>query len=211
MKYVIRLSILTVVVITMAAHVVWAEEYRLGSGDILSFGVWGYEDLQVKELAIRPDGKVSFPIIGEVNVMGKCVGQLTDQLTEGLSHYIYNPKVTVNIIKPRTTRVYVLGEVIKPGLYEIEKQHNLLDAIGIAGGYTKNAAKKQVMILRKEQRSNPIKVNLLNILKNGDMSQNYVLNEGDVVYLTDNGKINFATDILPWISATYQVVRMDKD
>lgn len=211
MKHVIHIFFVTVFVVTMATNVVWAEEYRLGPGDILSFGVWGYEDLQVKELVIRPDGKVSFPIIGEVNVMGKYVGQLTGQLTEGLSHYIYNPKVTVNIVKFRTTRVYVLGEVIKPGLYEIEKQHNLLDAIGIAGGYTKNAAKKQVMILHKDQRSNPIKVNLLNILKSGDMSQNYVLNEGDVVYLADSGKINFATDILPWISATYQVVRMDKE
>ncbi len=211
MKHVIHIFIVTVFIVTITTHVVWAEEYRLGPGDILSFGVWGYEDLQVKELVIRPDGKVAFPIIGEVNVMGKCVGQLTEQLTEGLSHYIYNPKVTVNIIKFRTTRVYVLGEVIKPGLYEIEKQHNLLDAIGIAGGYTKNAAKKKVMILHKDQRSNPIKVNLLNMLKNGDMSQNYVLSEGDVVYLADSGKINFATDILPWISATYQVVRMDKD
>lgn len=210
MKYVIRMVALFVFVVHIGINVVSAEEYRLGPGDILTIGVWGYEDLQVKELVVRPDGRVAFPIAGEMQVAGISSGELTDLLTKRLSHYINEPTVTVNITRFRTTRVYVLGEVVKPGLYEMEKQHNLLDAIGIAGGYTKNAAKKQVLILRKDKMDNPINVNLLNILKRGDMTQNYALDEGDVVYLSDNGKLNFATDILPWVSATYQVVRINK-
>ena len=208
MKYVIHIVVITVFVVSMAMHVVWAEEYRLGPGDILTFGVWGYEDLQVKELVIRPDGKVAFPIVGEMNVLGNSTGQLTELLTEGLSHYINDPKVTVNIIKFRTTRVYVLGEVVKPGMYELEKQHNLLDALGAAGSYTRNAAKKKVYIIRKEQTSTPIKVNLMNIWEKGDMTQNYALGDGDVVYLSDNGRINFATDILPLVTGGYYVTHM---
>jgi len=206
----INILVLALFIASMAINVAGAEEYRLGAGDVLTVGVWGYEDLQVKELAVRPDGKVAFPIAGEMQVAGISTGNLTDLLTKRLSRYINDPTVTVNITRFRTTRIYVLGEVLKPGLYEMEKQHNLLDAIGIAGGYTKNAAKKQILILRKDQMDNPLKVNLLNLLKKGDMSQNYALSEGDVVYLSDNGKINFATDILPWISATYEVVRMNK-
>ena len=208
MKYVIHIVALTVFVVSMAMHVAGAEEYRLGPGDVLTFGVWGYEDLQVKEMAIRPDGKVAFPIVGEINALGTSTGQLTELVTEGLSHYINDPKVTVNIIKFRTTRVYVLGEVMKPGMYELEKQHNLLDALGAAGSYTRSAAKKKVYIIRKDQTNTPIKVNLMNIWEKGDMTQNYALGDGDVVYLSDNGRINFATDILPLVTGGYYMTHM---
>lgn len=209
MKQVIKMLVIMVFIASLAVPVAWAEEYRLGPRDVLTIGVWGYEDLQVKELAVRPDGKITFPLVGELQVAGTSVEELTDALIKGLSNYVKNPKVTVNVVKVHTTRIYVLGEIAKPGMYEIEKQHNLLDAIGIAGGYTKKAAKKQVLILRKDKMDTPIKANLLNLLKNGDMTQNYTLGEGDVVYLSGNGKINFATDILPWISASYQIRRVD--
>lgn len=209
MKRMINMLVLALLIAGMAVNVGQAEEYRLGAGDILTIGVWGYEDLQVKELVVRPDGNIAFPLVGEIQAAGVSSAQLTEQLTKGLSDYVKNPKVTVNVLKFHTTRVYVLGEVAKPGMYEIEKDHKLLDAIGAAGGYTKNAAKKKVTIIRKDQTGTPVKVNLMNIWEKGDMTQNYALGEGDVVYLSDNGKINFANDILPWISATYQVVRIN--
>lgn len=187
------------------------DEYKLGPGDVLSIGVWGYEDLKNEELVIRPDGKLSFPLAGELDVQGMTAGELTTALTARLGSYVIDPNVTVNVAKFRTTRVYVLGEVTKPGMYELEKQHNLLDAIGMAGSYTKRAAKKEIFIIRKANVDKPQKVNLLKLLKNGDVSQNVALNEGDVVYLTSNGKINFATDILPWFSAVYQADRLGKD
>ncbi len=187
------------------------DEYKLGPGDVISVGVWGYEDLQNELLVIRPDGRLSFPLAGELNVQGMTAGELTAALTTKLGNYVIDPNVTVNIAKFRTTRVYVLGEVTKPGLYELEKQHNLLDAIGMAGSYSKRAAKKEVFIIHKDAEDKPQKVNLLKLLKNGDVSQNVALIEGDVVYLTSNGKINFATDILPWFTAVYQVDRLGKD
>lgn len=187
------------------------DEYKLGPGDVLNIGVWGYEDLKSEELIIRPDGKLSFPLAGELSVQGMTSGELTAALTTRLGNYVKDPNVTVNIAKFRTTRVYVLGEVNKPGMYELEKQHNLLDAIGMAGSYTKRAAKKEIFVIHKDNVDKPQKVNLLKLLQKGDISQNVALNEGDVVYLTSNGKINFATDILPWFSAVYQADRLGKD
>lgn len=187
------------------------DEYKLGPGDVISVGVWGYDDLKNEELIVRPDGRLSFPLAGELNVQGMTTGELTTALTTKLGKYVIEPNVTVNIAKFRTTRVYVLGEVNKPGMYELEKQHNLLDAVGMAGSYTKRAAKKEIFIISKENVDKPQKVNLLNLLRKGDVSQNVVLNEGDVVYLTSNGKITFATDVLPWITAAYQVERMGNE
>ena len=190
MKRIINTLVLALFIASISVNVAGAEEYRLGAGDVLNIGVWGYADLQEKELVVRPDGKVDFPLVGEVQAAGSSPAQLTDVLTLGLSNYVKNPKVTVNIFKFHTTRVYVLGMVAKPGMYELEKQHNLLDAIGMAGSVTNEAAKKKVIIIRKDQTGPPIKVNLMNIWQKGDMTQNVALAEGDVVYLSDNGLIN---------------------
>ena len=195
MKYVINMLFLALFILNMTVNIAEAEEYRLSPGDILSVGVWGYENLQGKELVVRPDGNISFPLVGEVQAGGVSAGQLTELLTKGLSEYVKDPKVTVNVIKLHTTRVYVLGKVNKPGMYELEKQHNLLDAIGIAGSYTAEAAKKKVYIIRKDQTSPPVQVNLMNIWEKGDMTQNYVLGDGDVVYLSDNGQLNIQSVI----------------
>lgn len=188
-----------------------AEDYRLGPGDVLNISVWGFEELKLEQIAIRPDGKVSFPLVGEVQAEGLTPGELAMNLTNGLSEYVKDPKVTANVFKFRTTRVYVLGEVSKPGLYELEKQHNLLDAIGAAGGYTKDAAKKKVHIIHADQTGKPVEVNLLNLLQRGDMTQNYALREGDVVYLSKNGRIDFAKDIMPFVTGAYYVHELNKN
>jgi len=188
-----------------------AQDYQLGAGDILTMDVWGYKELKIEAVPIRPDGKISIPLSGELQAAGMTSGELTSLITDRLKQYIKDPVVSVNVVKFRTTRVYVLGEVTKPGLYEIEKQHNLIDAIGIAGSYTRDAAKKKVFVIRKDQPDNPLKVNLLNLLTKGDISQNVALNDGDIVYLTNNHRIDFARDISPWIMATYYVHKVEND
>jgi polysaccharide biosynthesis/export protein len=190
---------------TVMASAVGAEDYKLDRGDVLSISVYGYEELQIEGLTIRPDGKISFPLVGEVQAAGLTPDKLTASLTAVLSEYIKNPKVMVNVQQFRTTRIYVLGQVAKPGMYEIVNQHNLLDAIGMAGGYTEKAAKKKIYIIHKDQSNKPITVNLVKLLERGDMTQNIPLTDGDVVYLSGNKKLNFAKDILPYISAMYQV------
>ena len=166
--------------------------------------------MAIKELIVRPDGKVAFPLAGELTAAGLSPAQFTAALTQALSEYIKDPKVAVNIVKFRTTRVYVLGEVNKPGMYEIDRQHKLLDAIGMAGGYTRYAAKKAVFLIHNGQSASPIRINLQKLLKEGDMSQNYALTEGDVVFLSDNGKLDFARDVLPFLTGTYYITHFDE-
>ena len=191
---------------TPSAH---AADYQLGADDVLSISVWGHDDLKDPNLIVRPDGKISFPLAGELEVTGLTPAKLTEKLTAVLSTYVIDPRVTVNIVKFRTIRVYVLGEVPKPGMFELTKEHTLLDAIGMSG-YTAYAAKKKVSVIRRGDKVSSLTINLQSIMEKGDFSQNVTLNEGDVVYLSNNGKIEFFKDIAPWISQIYMINRWNK-
>jgi len=204
------LIIMLLMLLALTSCTVFAGEYIMSPGDQLEIQVLGSDDNNSIDSAgskyiVRPDGKLSFPLIGELDTTGLTVGQFTKNLQEKLAEYLVQPRVTVNITQLGTTRVYVLGEVRKPGLYELTKSHNVLDAVGIAEGYTKDAAKKKVFLIHKNHKGEPIKINLNNLLKKGDTSQNYSLVEGDLLYLTSNGRIDFARDILPIISVAYMV------
>ena len=185
-------------------------DYLLGPGDVLEISVWGYEELHHPALVIRPDGKIGFPLLVEVEAAGLTPAQLNQKLTTALAKYIVDPKVTVNVTKFRKTRVYVLGEVNRPGLCEIENEHNLLDAIGAAGGFTKAADKKRVYLVRKGQTHQYTIVNLEKLMKKGDLTQNHQLSEGDVVFLARR-KADYINDILPFISALYQISNFNKE
>ena len=203
------------------ANLAFAADYIMCPGDQLDIIVMGVPEMSTgytglgtttltpttpqNKYIVRPDGKVSFQLIGEVDTTGLTVSQFTKVLQELLAKYIVNPQISVNIVQLGTTRVYVFGEVNKPGLYELQKSHNLLDAVGIANGFTKDAAKKNVFLIRRDKQNEPIKLNLNDLLTKGDVSQNYVLGEGDVVYLTSNGRIDFTRDIVPLFSAAYYV------
>ena len=202
----------------LAAGASAPEEYKLRPGDVLSIVVLGYEEFAPPNIGaggppgfwVRPDGYFSFPLIGDVSVQDQTIGTLTETLRVRLSEYLVTPKVTVNLARLGGTRVYVLGEVAKPGSYEIEKAHNLLDAITAAGGPTKDGAKRNVYVVRRSEPGKYQKVNLHAVLTKGDQSQNVILNEGDSVYLTSNGRINFAADIMPFITATYYVNELNR-
>ena len=201
----------------MAATPLKLDDYKLRPGDVLSITVLGYDEFALPAntggapgFLVRPDGYFSFPLIGEVSVQDQTVGTLTETLRVRLSDYLLEPKVSVNLARLGATRVYVLGEVMKPGSYEIEKAHNLLDAVTAAGGPTKDGAKRNVYVVRRSKPGEYQKVNLLAILKKGDQSQNVTLNEGDSVFLTSNGRINFAQDIMPFILAGYYVDALNR-
>lgn len=207
------LSIIFFIIYTFRVfpNAVIAGEYVLGPRDVISISVLGFEELQLKELIIRDDGRIAFPLAGEIQVNGLTPGSLSQKITDVLQDYINSPTVTVNVVKFRTNRVYVLGEVARPGVYELEKEHRLLDAIGIAGSYTKEAAKKKVFIIHKDNSGKPLEADLLRLLKTGDMTQNYLLEDGDVVYLSNNKRIDIARDILPYVNTFFYVKDVNND
>lgn len=185
-----------------------AEEYYMRPGDELNIVVTQQQDLgnsstNQSPFVVRPDGNVSFPLVGEIHAEGMTVSQFTDVLQQGLARYIVNPDVSVNISKLGRVRVYVFGEVRKPGAVELEKGHTVIDAIGAAQGFTRDTAKKKIFLIHQDQPKSLIPINLNNMLKTGDMSQNVTLREGDILYLTKNHRIDFARDIAPIFSSIY--------
>ena len=190
------------------------DEYILTHGDELNIYVYGQSDLSSRRdstdtaFLVRPDGTLSFPLVGEIEVEGKTVRQFTDELTARLSEYLRHPQVTVNLVKLGGTRVFVLGEVKKPGMYTLSRSHRLLDAVGAAGGFTQYAAKKNVFLIREGREDRVEKLNFNDFLRKGDQSQNVELREGDCLYFTSNNKIDFSRDILPWVSGYYYVDRV---
>lgn len=186
-----------------------AEEYTMNAGDHVQIQVMGHADLSSTYI-VRTDGKIEYPLIGTVEIEGKNIDALTEELRGRLAEYIVNPLITINIAKMGGTRVFVLGEVRHAGLHELTKSHRALDAIGAANGFTDKAAKKKVYLIRNGKEDNVQLLNFNAFLKKGDVSQNPVLHEGDCLYLTSNHKFNFGRDVLPFIESWYFMRRADK-
>lgn len=207
----LKKSILALVAVTaLWTGTACAEEYYMRPGDELNIVVTQQQDLgnsstNQSPFVVRPDGNVSFPLVGEIHAEGMTVSQFTDVLQQGLARYIVDPDVSVNISKLGRVRVYVFGEVRKPGAVELEKGHTVIDAIGAAEGFTRDTAKKKIFLIHQDQPKSLIPINLNNMLKTGDMSQNVTLREGDILYLTKNHRIDFARDIAPIFSSIYMV------
>ncbi len=195
-----------------SASSVMANDYVMHPGDELSVTVMNQDDINISQTAadttpyiVRPDGKVSFPMVGEIDTTGMTVTQFTETLRQGLAKYLVHPDVSVNITKLGSVRVYVFGEVNKPGEYNLVKSHRVIDAIGAASGFNWDTAKKKIYLIHQDQPDKPIIINLNHILETGDMSQNYEMREGDILYLTKNSRIDFSRDIMPFISGAYMI------
>ena len=207
----LKKSILALVAVTaLWTGTACAEEYYMRPGDELNIVVTQQQDLgnsssNQSPFVVRPDGNVSFPLVGEIHAEGMTVSQFTNVLQQGLSRYIVDPDVSVNISKLGRVRVYVFGEVRKPGAVELDKGHTVIDAIGAAQGFTRDMAKKKIFLIHQDQPKSLIPINLNNMLKTGDMSQNVTLREGDILYLTKNHRIDFARDIAPIFSSIYMI------
>lgn len=168
------------------------EDYRLRSGAKLRIKVFGDDELS-GEYNIRPDGKLLFPLIGEVYCHNRTVDDVIKEMEARLDDgYLVDPRISIDITKLGTTRVYVLGEVKRAGLFELEKSHNLLDAIGIAGGFTEKAAKRRVYVSRRGMDDFVMQVNMLDLMKEGFNGANVELQEKDCVYVSSNHKLGFA-------------------
>ncbi|BAL83451.1 putative polysaccharide export protein [Selenomonas ruminantium subsp. lactilytica TAM6421] len=190
------------------------KEYTLRPGDELNISVLQDERISnapnsvATPYVVRPDGRLSLPYVGSLDVTGMTIDEVTSLLTQALSRYYVNPEVTVNLTKMGAVRVYVFGEVKNPGVVELTKSHTIVDAIGSAGSFTADAAKKKVILVRKEDQQNMINVDFNAMITKGDMTQNYELQEGDILYLTRNHRITFARDIAPLIAAAYNISKI---
>jgi polysaccharide biosynthesis/export protein len=121
-------------------------EYRVGEADTLQITVWKEPDFS-KTVNVRPDGMISLPLIGEVKVMGMTSGEIQDVVASKLKAYLLNPLVTVEITEIKSRRVFITGEVVRPGLYPLGGPTTVLQLIAQAGGFTPFAKRKSIVVL----------------------------------------------------------------
>lgn len=166
-------------------------DYRIGAGDVLKITVWGHEDL-TRTSVVAADGRMPFPLIGDVPVASLNPTQLEVRLRELLGVYVVDPQVTVVVQEFRSQKVFVLGEAEKPGTYPLTGgQATLLDILSQAGGPSKTAG-RQVIIVRFPRSEEPVAPGAagsrmlrsnLKALLDGDARENVALESGDTIYI----------------------------
>jgi len=161
---------------------VFADAYKIGSGDILEIVTWKEPDFTREQVLVRIDGKISFPLLGDVQAAGRTPLEINKDIEAGLKNYVDNPIVTVTVKNPESQKFYILGEVKKTGEYPIIKGLTVLQAFALAGGFTDWASKKEIILLRNEKGKNKVySVNYKKIVKNKDFSQNIQIKADDTI------------------------------
>jgi polysaccharide biosynthesis/export protein len=157
-------------------------EYVLGLEDVLAVNVWREPELSVKEVVVRPDGKVSLPLIGDVQASGLSPKQLQDRIAERLKEFVAAPTVAVVVLKITSRSVSIVGEVAKPGVYYLGSPMTVLELLARAGGLREYAKSKEITIIRKEgDRTVSYRFNYKDISRGINLKQNITLNNGDQV------------------------------
>lgn len=155
--------------------------YLIGPEDALEISVWKDDTLKSTAL-VRPDGAVSFPLVGDLQAAGRTAQQLRDELSTRLAKFIPDVVVSVAVVRVASYRVYVIGRVNKPGEIAAGRKVDVLQALSLAGGMTPFAADDEIRIIRRsEGRSLSIPFDYARIRKGGDLGQNITLQSGDVV------------------------------
>jgi len=183
------------------------KEYKIGSGDILEIITWKEPDFSRSEILVRIDGKITFPLLNDIQAAYRATSELQKDIAERLKAFVENPVVTVTVKIPGSQKFYILGEVIRTGEYNLTKDLTVLQAFAMAGGFTEWASKNEIILLRNEGNDekvisykNPdtsktetillpnksskeklIRVNYKNIIKGIDLSQNVKIKANDTI------------------------------
>ena len=156
-------------------------DYTLQPGDELNISVWREEELQ-RTIVVRPDGKFSFPLTGEITAVDRSASEVQEEITEKLQAYIPEAVVTVTVLNVSGNRIYIIGQVRDPGGYVMNPRLNVLQALSIAGGTTAFASLNDIIVLRRsgtEQQILPFRYN--DVSRGRNLDQNILLEAGDVV------------------------------
>jgi polysaccharide export outer membrane protein len=155
--------------------------YTVGPEDVLEISVWKEDNLK-KEVLVRPDGGISFPLAGDLRVAGQTPEEIRDELTKRIAHYIPDPSVSVSVLKAANYKVYVIGRVNKPGDLTSGRPLDVLQALSMAGGLTPFASDHSIHIVRTiGGKSVAIPFDYVSIRDGEDLDQNILLKSGDVV------------------------------
>lgn len=168
--------------VSMAAETAAVDPaYLLGPEDVVKVAVWKDEHL-TQETVVRPDGMITFPLIGDVAAAGRTAEDVRNEIAKRLSKYLPNPNVTVTVLKVLSYRIYVLGRVNKPGEFLVGHHTDVLQALSMAGGLTPYASENDIKIMRRSGGDQQVFLfRYGDMQKERDLKQNILLQRGDVV------------------------------
>jgi len=155
--------------------------YLVQPGDLLEVSVWREEYLE-REVAVQPDGMISFPLAGVLQAAGRNVGEIQEAVAAQLSQFIPDPVVTVSIKEIRGNRIYVIGQVQRPGQFIMNPTIDIVQALALAGGTTPFAELNDIRVLRRTgTRLRAIEFRYGDVEKGRNLQQNIILQSGDVI------------------------------
>ena len=155
--------------------------YLIQPGDVLIVSVWKETDLQ-QDVLVRPDGGLSFPLVGDIVARGRTVAELTEEVESRIEKYIPDPVVTVSVRQIQGNAIYVIGQVNRPGQYVMNRYVDVVQALSMAGGTTPFAKLNSVRILRRtEGKQSAIPFRYGDVEDGENLEQNIILQPGDVI------------------------------
>lgn len=159
-----------------------SDEFVIGPGDVLAINVWKEQEIS-KVVPVRSDGRISLPLIGELQASGLTPRQLEAEITKRLKDFVADPSVTVVVQEIHSQKINVLGMVSHPGSFPLAKPMTVVDAIATAGGFRDFAKQKDVYVLHKDVngKQTRIPVNYKDVIKGIHPEQNIELQSGDTV------------------------------
>jgi len=155
-------------------------EYRMGPEDVLRISVWENKDLTL-DLVVRPDGKISMPLIQDVVAEGRTAVELANTIHDRLLTFIKEPQVSVIVLQVNAPKYFVIGNVLKPGTYSLRSETSVLQALALAGGFTQFASTRSIKLIRNDAGKQVVrKVNYNDMIDDAGEG-NYLLKSGDTI------------------------------
>jgi polysaccharide biosynthesis/export protein len=162
-----------------------SDKYLLGPEDVLYIQVWKEESLS-QTVMVRNDGKISLPLIDEIQAVGLTPLQLKEVLTQKFKQFVDTPIITVMVREAKSFKVYIGGQVVKPGAYTLVREITILQMIPLAGGFTEWANQRKILLIRKEGgKETRVTINYKKIISGEDLSNNLILKSGDTIIVPD--------------------------
>ncbi len=157
--------------------------YRVGSGDVLKISVWKHDELSQPTVMVRPDGAISLPLLGDVPAAGRSTTEISNEVATRLRQFFQDqPPVTVQVAEAKSYRIYVVGEVQKPGEFVPGAEITVLQSLALAAGFTRFANPDRIIVVRRDARGERrIPFDFSGVVERGELQQNLALQPGDVV------------------------------
>jgi polysaccharide export outer membrane protein len=157
------------------------KKYIIGEGDVLSINVWKEPDLTLDAIRVRLDGKITFPLLDDIQASGFTTMELKAVIEEKLNEFVESPTVTVTLLDSASKKFYILGEIQNTGEYPILKNLTVMQGFALAGGFTEWASKKEILLFRYEKGAQKkIVINYKDIVS-GNFSKNIPIKPDDII------------------------------